>query len=185
MDNNPAENTKNTPSAAANSHRERGNLSAFSFFPEGDSAFFSSSLSNAQLPASTTTLRGAAMTINQLRNRSRYNPTTIRKQLFLQRWKLRDSNSRPWLLIQNRNWDLCMDHCCCYCCRHSWIEKALKMRSIKSAPKSRRNTWQSREKFTRMGIREYVEGLEKCEIFSNFELKNEDWNWWGELIWIG
>lgn len=63
MDNNPVENTKNTPSAAASSHRERGNLSAFSFFPDGDSAFFSSSLSTAQLPASTTTLRGAAMTI--------------------------------------------------------------------------------------------------------------------------
>lgn len=61
MQNNPVKNTKNTPKAAANSHRDSGDFSGLNFFPEGDSGF-SPSLFDSRSPISTTnTPRGATI----------------------------------------------------------------------------------------------------------------------------
>lgn len=54
MQNNPVENTKNTPKAAANSHRNSGNFSGLNFFPVVGDSVFASSLVNCRPPISTT-----------------------------------------------------------------------------------------------------------------------------------
>lgn len=166
MHNNPVENTKNTPKAAANSHRERGNFSALNFFPEGDSPFFSSSLSNSQLPVSTTTLRGAAIEINGENDADDFDNDL--QETVGERWEPQDfdldynKNNKSkigfwvWLIASAA---AATDEL-----------KALRMRGIKSAQKSRKIPDTAEVKFTRRGIRNLLRDWKRGK-FSNFELK--------------